>query len=303
VPAPEETRVLIVDDNKLDRELLRIRLEHDGYATEQTVDGLQAWNVLQANPLKFDVVLLDRSMPQMDGLQLMARMKEHPRLRMLPVILQTALNTREAILEGIRAGAYYYLTKPWDPTELLRVVETAAHDHAERRLLQERVRRGLKVLTLLREARFSIRTVDEARDLGSVLANCCPDPMNSVIGITELLVNAVEHGNLGITYEEKTALNADGTWDDEVKRRLALPENANKRVEMLFERDDREICFTIRDEGSGFDFQRFLDVDPQRAFDNHGRGIAMARRLSFDSLEYRGAGNEVVGRVRLGAPS
>jgi CheY-like chemotaxis protein len=230
VPAPEETRVLIVDDNKLDRELLRIQLESDGYATEQMTDGQEAFDALQANPAKFDVVLLDRSMPRMDGLQLMARMKEHAKLRILPVILQTALTSREQILEGIRAGAYYYLTKPWDREELLRVVETAAHDHTERKLLQEGVRRGLKVLRLLRDATFSIRSVDDARDLGAVLANCCPDPMNSVIGITELLVNAVEHGNLGITYEEKSTLNANGTWDEEVKRRLALPEHAGKRV-------------------------------------------------------------------------
>jgi CheY-like chemotaxis protein/anti-sigma regulatory factor (Ser/Thr protein kinase) len=303
VPAPEETRVLIVDDNKLDRELLRVHLEQDGYDIEQKVSGQDAWDTLVADPAKFDVVLLDRSMPGMDGLQLMARMKEHPRLRGLPVILQTALTSREHILEGIRAGAYYYLTKPWDRDELLTVVETAAHDHAERKLLQEGVRRGLKVLRQLREAVFFIRTVDDARDLGAVLANCCPDPMNSVIGITELLVNAVEHGNLGITYEEKSSLNADGTWDEEVKRRLALPEHAGKFVEVRFERDENEIRFVIRDQGRGFDFQRFLDVDPLRAFDNHGRGIAMARRLSFDSVEYRGAGNEVVGKVRLAKAS
>ncbi len=299
MPAPDETRVLIVDDNRLDRELLRLQLEQDGYETEQMIDGQEAWEALEANPARYDVVLLDRSMPRLDGLQLMARLKEHPRLRMLPVILQTALAGREQILEGIRAGAYYYLTKPWDKTELLRVVETAAHDHAERKQLQERIRRGLQVLSLLREAVFSIQTVDQARDLGSVLAVCCPDPLNSVVGITELLVNAVEHGSLGITYEEKTALNANGTWDAEVKRRLALPEYAHKRVELRFERDQHEIRFTVRDEGPGFDWKRYLEVDPQRAFDNHGRGIAMARRLSFDAIEYRGAGNEVVGRVLI----
>lgn len=297
--SPDETRILIVDDNRVDRELLRVHLQKDGYQTEQVEDGATAWATLQRDPQRFDVVLLDRSMPGMDGLQLLAMMKEHARLRLTPVILQTALASREQIMEGIRAGAYYYLTKPYDPEVLLTIVETAARDHSERKQLQQTVRRGLQVLKLLREAVFVIRTIDQAKDLGAILANTCPDPFNSVIGITELLVNAVEHGNLGITYEEKSELCANGEWEEEVKRRLALPEFAGRHVEVRFERDESEIRFTIRDQGRGFDWKRFLDVDPQRAFDNHGRGIAMARRLSFDAVEYRGSGNEVVGRVRL----
>ena len=74
------------------------------------------------------------------------------------------------------------------------------------------------------------------RDQGDLFKDwvACPDPEAVIIGLTELLVNAVEHGNLGITYEDKTALNAAGTWDTEVRRRLALPENAsNERKQNL----------------------------------------------------------------------
>jgi anti-sigma regulatory factor (Ser/Thr protein kinase) len=151
----------------------------------------------------------------------------------------------------------------------------------------------------LRSARFSLRTIDEARDVGTLLAGLCPDPVNTVVGLTELIVNAVEHGNLGITYEEKSELNALGRWYDELDRRLAMPEHASKSVDVAFERDEKEIRITIRDAGHGFDFQRYLDPDPGRVFDTHGRGIVIARRLSFDDLEYRGSGNEVVGRIEL----
>ena len=139
--------------------------------------------------------------------------------------------------------------------------------------------------------------MEEARDLGALLANTCPDPPATVIGLTELLVNAVEHGNLGITYEDKSKLYATGGWSDEVHRRLALPENASKRAEISFERADGQLRFTIRDQGRGFDWQTYLQIDPLRAFDTHGRGIAMANRLSFSVIEYRGCGNEVVGTV------
>jgi hypothetical protein len=132
---------------------------------------------------------------------------------------------------------------------------------------------------LLEEAHFTYRTIEEARDLASVLARACPDAESTVIGLTELLVNAVEHGNLGITYDEKSALLAEGGWAAEVARRLTLPENQGKRVDVRFQRADSELRFTICDRGNGFEWERYLDIDPRRAFDRHGRGILMARHV------------------------
>jgi CheY-like chemotaxis protein/anti-sigma regulatory factor (Ser/Thr protein kinase) len=292
--------VLVVDDHPLDRKLLTAFLAPEGYAIESAGDGVEAWGMLTADPERFDVVLLDRTMPRMDGMKLLARMKEEERLRMLPVIMQTAAALRDQILEGIRAGAYYYLTKPYDEEMLRSVVQTAIADYRGYRELQAQVRKGVDSLRLLRSARFNFQTVEQANDLGMLLANTCPDPTATVIGLTELLVNAVEHGNLGITYEEKSRLYASGGWNDEVQRRLALPENASKHAEVSFERSDGCIRFVIRDQGNGFEFQRYMQVDPHRAFDTHGRGIAMANRLSFSHLEYRGCGNEVVGTIECG---
>jgi CheY-like chemotaxis protein/anti-sigma regulatory factor (Ser/Thr protein kinase) len=289
--------VLVVDDHALDRKLMTVHLAPEGYAIETAADGVEAWGKLNSNPERYDVVLLDRTMPRMDGMQLLTRMKEEEHLRMVPVIMQTALARRDQILEGIRAGAYYYLTKPYDVDMLRSVVRTAVEDHRGYRELQTQVKKGFDGLRLLQQAVFTFQTVDQARDLGTFLANTCPDPSATVIGLTELLVNAVEHGNLGITYEDKSRLYASGGWSEEVRRRLALPENASKRAEVSFERADDCLRFVIRDRGTGFDWQRYMQVDPQRAFDTHGRGIAMANRLSFSHIEYRGCGNEVVGTI------
>jgi anti-sigma regulatory factor (Ser/Thr protein kinase) len=114
------------------------------------------------------------------------------------------------------------------------------------------------------------------------------------IGLIELFLNAVEHGNLGIGYKEKSVLNLNGTWDVEIERRMALPENASKVVEVEFQRVQKEIRFRIRDQGQGFDWESYLQFSPERAFDSHGRGIALARNLSFSRLEYQGSGNEVI---------
>jgi sigma-B regulation protein RsbU (phosphoserine phosphatase) len=294
----DESRVLIVDDNPHDRALLEAFLSPEGYEIEMATDGMAGKDLLEGDPGRFDVVLLDRNMPRMSGVELLQFMKAHAELKAIPVILQTASDSRSDLIEAMRAGALYYLTKPYDSEMLLNVVATAAIDRANHRRLQQTVRSAATSLRVMQSARFSVQTIEEARDLGAILAGLCADPQNAVIGLTELLVNAVEHGNLGITYDEKTGLNASGRWQEEVDRRLALPENASKRVEVLFERDGEEIRFTIRDQGRGFDWRRYVEADPLRAFDTHGRGILIATRLTFDQLEYRGSGNEVVGRIR-----
>lgn len=295
----EAARILIVDDSPADRRLLEAHLAPYDYVLEFASDGVEAMDLLRNEPLACDVVLLDRSMPRMGGMEVLAEIKQDPRLRMLPVILQTAASEPEHVREGIRAGAYYYLTKPYDAQTLLAIVATAVRDFAEYKDLQQEVRRGVESLTLVQSATLLIQTIDQARDVAAVLANACPDPGKAVIGLTELLVNAVEHGNCGVTYDEKTALNASGAWEEEVDRRLHLPENAAKRVVLTMERSDSEVRFTIRDQGPGFPWQEYLQVNPERAFDNHGRGIAISCALCFDKVEYRGSGNEVVATVRL----
>ncbi len=295
----ENVRVLLVEDNALERMLLVHDLKSRGYSVSISTDGEDAWSILEENPDSFDVVLLDNVMPRLSGLDLLARMKKDRRFRLLPVIMQTASTTRESMLQGIQAGAYYYLPKPFDPDMVGAVVRTAANDYAGYRRVQENLRRGAQSLLMLQEARFILRTIEQARDLGSMLATACPDPERVVVGLTELLLNAIEHGNLGITYEEKTQLDSRAAWQAEVSKRLALPENKLKRVEFLFERLPSEIRFTIRDEGDGFEWRRFLQIDPRRVFDTHGRGIVMARAYSFTSIDYNEAGNEVVGRVAL----
>jgi len=298
----ERAHVLIVEDNDADRALLEAHLGNDGFDTDSAGDGVDGWAMLDANPDRYDLVLLDRTMPRMDGMALLRKIKGDHRFLILPVIFQSALVSREEVIEGIKAGAYYYLTKPYDAEMLLSVVRTAAADSAAARDLQNRVKRGMQVLQLLEEAHFTYRTIEEARGLAAVLARACPDAEATVIGLTELLVNAVEHGNLGITYDDKSALLANGVWMEEVARRLELPENRAKRVDVEFSRGDDELRFTIRDRGNGFEWTRYLEIDPRRAFDRHGRGIIMARHVSFSSIEYRGTGSEVVATVRCDVP-
>jgi hypothetical protein len=118
-----------------------------------------------------------------------------------------------------------------------------------------------------------------------------------VTGISELLINGLEHGNLGIGYEEKNQLIRTGMWRLEIERRLKSRENRGRYVELEFKVQPEAVQIRVRDQGRGFDWAPYMSLDPQRAFDPHGRGIAVARMSSFDKLEYIGSGNEVLATV------
>jgi hypothetical protein len=120
-----------------------------------------------------------------------------------------------------------------------------------------------------------------------------------VVGLHELLLNAVEHGNLGITYNEKTDLVRNANWNEEIERRLSLPEYCKNFATLTFKATQAALIVLIKDAGKGFDWTNYLDFSADRATDPHGRGIATSRALSFHSLEYLGAGNEVRCIVKL----
>jgi hypothetical protein len=212
--------------------------------------------------------------------------------------MQTAATASGEVVEGIRAGVFYYLTKPYVADVLVAIVTDALQQVTTQRALQAKVRQHQQLLEFVTDSHFVFRTLEEAHDLALFLADFFPEPECRVMGIFELLVNAVEHGNLGITYEEKTVLNEQGTWEQEVQRRLSLPEYASKRVHVHYEKRAGERVITIRDEGEGFEWDRYLEIDLERVTHTHGRGIAMARLMSFDALRYEGPGNTVSCVVR-----
>ena len=95
------------------------------------------------------------------------------------------------------------------------------------------------------------------------------------------------------------ALLDDDTLAQEIERRRAASEQQDVWAEISFHRETDRICFRVEDRGPGFDWRAFFDVASERVFDSHGRGIAMARHLGFDSLHYAGAGNVVMTSVKL----
>ena len=286
-------RILIVDDDHVNRQILVEYLEDQGYAFAEAVDGCEAMEFLKSQGTTFHAVLLDRMMPKMDGMAVLAQMQEDKVLRTIPVIMQTAAGSPVQIREGIEAGVFYYLTKPYSQEMLLEVVGAAIRKARHQQQVQEDLERQSRSIEYLQSAMFKVRTLEEVHNLSVMLASACPEPEKVVMGLNDILVNAVEHGNLQISYDLKTQLQEEGQWEEEIRRRLEQPENAGKYVEVKFIRYPKEIHVQITDQGEGFDWKKYEEMNPDLALCSHGRGIAMAKALCFDRLEYQGVGNEV----------
>ena len=134
------TRVLIVDDDALSREMLVRRLQHMGYATRQAETGHQALDELKQRP--FDLVLLDIMMPALDGYATLAHIKNDPTLRHLPVIMLTALAGVESTARCLEAGAEDYIPKPFNAV-ILRARITAT---LEKKRLRDQEQAALQQL-------------------------------------------------------------------------------------------------------------------------------------------------------------
>lgn len=293
-----QRRILVVDDEIINLQIIREYLEDTQHHLDLVISAEQAWGRLTAGEAPCDLVILDRMMPGMNGIELLKKMKADARFAAIPVIMQTAAIAPEQVREGIEAGAYYYLAKPYEPETLLAIVRAALVDVDVRDNARQEALAHVKAMELLDNAEFRFRRLDQVGPLIQVLASLCAQPENVASGLSELLVNAVEHGNLGLSYVEKKRLRLENNWEAEMERRQSLPEYRERSVLVRVARLPDHLEFTIIDQGQGFDWQRYLDFDPERATDPNGRGIAMARLMSFASLQYGGCGNTVVATVK-----
>lgn len=112
-------RVLVVDDNRVIRQLIRVNLELEGFEVVTAADGAECLEIVHS--VRPDVVTLDFVMPRLDGLRTAARLRDDARTRHIPVALISACTQLE--VEGGRsAGVDAFLAKPFEPAELVRMV-------------------------------------------------------------------------------------------------------------------------------------------------------------------------------------
>ncbi len=117
-------RVLVVDDDAVIRQLIGINLELEGFEVHMAVDGEEALS--QAVSLMPDVVVLDVMMPRLDGLEVARRLRQDPRTRAIRLVLVSARAQAADLRRGEDTGVDAYVTKPFEPDELVAVVRRLA---------------------------------------------------------------------------------------------------------------------------------------------------------------------------------
>lgn len=155
----DQGRVLVVDDNEMNRDLLSRRLLRQGHLIAMAENGQEALEQLRSQP--FDLVLLDIMMPVMNGYQLLESLKADPDLRHIPVIMISALDDLDSVVRCIELGAEDYLFKPFNPT-----------------LLKARIGASLEKKRLRdQEQAYLQRIQDEQEKSERLLLNVLPKPI------------------------------------------------------------------------------------------------------------------------------
>lgn len=269
-------RILVVDDDRSTRELIRLQLRRAGHAVEAASDGSRALERVRRR--RFDLVLLDVWMPGMDGLEMLSRLRDEPsRPR---VVVMTADDTSETLLRAVREHAYRYVTKPFEPSQLIALVAEVLAARPEVRPIEVVSARPEWVELLVpcdREAASRIQ------DFLARLDSDLPDDVRSNVGYAfrELLMNAIEWG---------------GRLDPRQTVRIACL------------RTRRMVLYRIADPGQGFSFESLnhaavanppdqpmhhTESRERKGLRPGGFGLLMAKQM-VDELVYNESHNEVV---------
>ncbi|MDH4225855.1 MAG: response regulator [Deltaproteobacteria bacterium] len=295
--------VLFVDDEEDIRYTFRDRFE-GRFGIFTAGNGLEALDILGGNE-SIHVVVTDIRMPDMNGLELIrkARVLDPD----IGFIVVSGHADSEDIIEALKVGARSFLRKPYDFSVLEENILTEARRYKiiqEEKKERDRERAIDQFLTSIDKITYklpndlvwvnhlSFRLV---RNMVSV--GLCPEDSmaNIALGIIEIITNAIEHGNLAITGNEKIELKSQGEnhFFNEIQRRTSMKPYMDRVVHITATIREEKAVIQVEDEGSGFDVNSLLDpTSPENLFTTSGRGILLARTF-LDQVTYNAKGNAV----------
>jgi YesN/AraC family two-component response regulator len=283
--------ILVIDDEKSIRDMLRAGLTQYGYGYYDAPDGRSGIEIFKKT--RPDIVLTDVKMPEMSGIELTKHLKgiEYD----ADVVIMTGYGSEELVIEALRSGAANYIKKPITLNELFNILDS---------IILKRERRKKNEVnqdTVVFERKKLVFDNDITRIWGvinQVLFNVSYEVGEAALegmrlGLYEIILNAIEHGNFGISFEEKSQAIQNNNYLELLESRSEDPQRNSRKVFIDCTTDRAEISVEIRDQGEGFDFRDFVEMDSsEEVLRPHGRGIFLAS-LYFDKIEYKEPGNRV----------
>lgn len=288
------TKILLVDDEELVREELGGLLDDEGYHVITGSDGEEGLKLFEQE--KPDMVITDVRMPRVDGLSLVATIRQQsPKT---PVTVITGHGNEAMAIEALRAGVTDFIKKPVKLEDLLSALGRMEDSLGLIRRAPEEVPDSAKLV----EER-SVYELDNNRSViptfvDAILNKCAskltPEAKTELsLALRELILNAVEHGNLGLSFEEKADALEKGSLETILETKLKDQKLAKRRVKIDICSCEDGVSFEITDQGKGFDWRALPDpMDPMNLLAEHGRGVLLAQ-MSVDELSYNEKGNQV----------
>ena len=246
-----------------------------------------------------DIVITDLFLPDGSGLTLTKTLRA--RHAPCPVIVMAKDGTGPAVVQALRAGAVDYLHKPIGVEDLAHALQRARH----------MLPTGPAEIPGIRRSEYQLTTDSDPSHIPEIVS-CLIKATGSTLPETqrlhlrgtlqELLFNAMEHGNLEISYQEKRQALVENRYTELIEQRLAQPRLKGRHVtiHVMLDNDEHRMRYRITDEGNGFEWNSHLShsQDPCRSEDVNGRGIFLAQSF-FPNLTYNDRGNEVTIMVPL----
>ena len=285
-------KILIVEDDLASREYLKNAIEIEGHEYQAAENGKEGLEFFAE--FKPDLVLCDIQMPIMDGLELLEAVRAKKSNSIF--IMITAFSTEDYAVEAFHLGANNYLKKPVRQADLLELLQKYDTIIKNRKAIIPKVPGNLLHREFVLE--FNTHTENIPRVVDYLITETgnlftSDERISIELGLVELLTNSLEHGNLEISFEEKSNALQEGVLNKLYEDRLSNPKFLERKIRVNFRMNNSQAEWLIEDEGKGFDWKALQnDIQEERLFDLNGRGIFICQFL-FDELEYMGKGNKV----------
>lgn len=241
-----------------------------------------------------DVVLTDLFGPDMTGLTLTRQIKT--RRPGCPVILMGADRAQGVVVSALKAGALDYLCKPIEEEELWRSLDRAFVSVPRSICETPGIERVEHLVVMNTDVAYIDSTISYLI-AGAMVPLPEPQSQHLRAALHELLLNAVEHGSLEISFPSKREALANHTYDQLLSRRRFDPRFKGRHVTIrcIYDRSLQTIEYRIADEGEGFRWQPILSRNPESMSADApcGRGMLVVRAL-FPGLTYNDRGNEAI---------
>ena len=279
-----------MDDQEALRTLLARLLEREGFDPLQAEDGTKAVELYKTeSPL---VVVSDIMMPKMDGLALLTEIKRID--RNATVILMTGQGNEDVLLKALRGGATNFFKKPFNVRELIEEIRKVIDfrlEAARSTLFSPFLQEETKSFVIPRADSPYFPIINQITlQLPCIMPQ--EEILNIKIGIEEMITNALEHGNLGISFDEKNKALEEARLSQLIQERSRQSDAAGRAIRVTSRLRPDQFEITIRDEGNGFNWRQLPEVAPENLLAFNGRGIFLTK-IYFDEVRYNASGNEV----------